>query len=251
MNSQAFQSLTSSNPNGLTNASRFGTMGSSGVPDPTYSHIYSNDFSTYAAGDWTITLTGTGTAALIAGDGGILQLTTTTGTTDAVFVQQVQPTFTIDSGKQMFFKFAGSLADATLPAFYCGMLNQTTTPLAPTDGFYCYKTAGSTSLHFAVVVGSVSTSISTPIVLNLAAGVYFEIGFQIDQYGNFAIYWQPQTGTQLAPNPLVNPVAKGRIAQYTPAAFTTVNLSPSFGIQNSTAAAKTLNVDYIVASNER
>jgi hypothetical protein len=46
------------------------------IPTRPTSTLYENDFNTYVAGDWTITVVGTSTPALVAGDGGILGITT-------------------------------------------------------------------------------------------------------------------------------------------------------------------------------
>ena len=59
-------------PNGATNAAPWQTMAAAGLLDPTWAHLYSNDFDTYAAGDWTATVVGSGTQALQAADGGSL-----------------------------------------------------------------------------------------------------------------------------------------------------------------------------------
>ena len=60
-------------PNGVTNVAANSILGAYGAPDPTRFHEFFDDFDRFVAADWTITKTGTGTTALFAEDGGVLQ----------------------------------------------------------------------------------------------------------------------------------------------------------------------------------
>ena len=55
-------------------------------PDPTDMHRFFDDFDTYTSGQWTATVTGTGTTALTAGDGGLLASATSTASGDANYL---------------------------------------------------------------------------------------------------------------------------------------------------------------------
>ena len=219
-------------------------MGNSGVPDPTWSRMYHNDFNDYTATDFSITITGTGTAALTPSAGGTLQLSTSAGVSDDIFFQKPVAGFPLTPGKATFIKFAGQLSSVTAALFYFGLLETTATPLVPTDGIYISKD-GSNNLTLNSMVGSVLTSVPIPGTDALVAGVSFELGIEVDTLGNVAAYFNPTTGR----NP--RNVSGGRVAVLPLPVLTSVLLNPSFGIQNTTAAIHSLLVDYIVVSSER
>src|SRR5258706_2992742 len=120
----AYDSLTTRMPNGVTNAAPWQTMGASGVPDPTWSHLYVNDFDTFNTTDWTTTLVGTGTQAKTDYDGGAILVTNSAGATDATYMQLTNAGFKLGSSKAMFFKFAGQLSAVSLDTFYCGLVQK-------------------------------------------------------------------------------------------------------------------------------
>ena len=252
-------SLTTRMPNGVTNAANYQTMGAAGIPDPTWAHVYSNDFDTYAAGDWTVTKVGTGTVALTAADGGSLLVTTTTGAADAVYSQLTAASFKLQSGKDTFFKFAGILADVVNEVFYTGLIATSSTPLAAADGVWISKASGSQTLTLNIVVGGVATTAAFPASNLLVAGAFFEVGFHVDYLGNVEGFFNPGTGAdwqQLGPTSSNSTLtARGRQV-FVPNnsitnGLTAVTLNPSFGILNTSAAAHTLNVDYITAVRNR
>jgi hypothetical protein len=214
--------------------------------------VYHNDFDTYAAGDWTITLTGTGSSALAVGAiGGALLSTTTAGIADANYYQLVQAGFRMTPGETLHFKYSGILSDVTNCAFYAGMLNKGTTPLSSTDGVYIEKVTGQAGLLLETIIGSVVTSVAFPASAVLVAGVAFELGIEVDYLGNVAGYFNPGTGGTLGAT--ASTVHSGRQVMIpAPAAgLSQVALTPSFGLLNSTAAARTLTTDYVTVSNSR
>ena len=263
-----FDSLTSRMPNGLTNAAPWQTMGASGLPDPTWSHIYANDFDTYAAGDWTIALTGTGTVAKTDFDGGAILVSNTAGATDSQYVQLTNAGFKIHPGKATFFKFAGQMSDILNSTFYCGLVQKGATTIASiTDGIFISKdtsTTGALTLH--VRQASTNYQVALPALNAIVANTYFELGIMVDYLGNVAAFFNPTTGS----NPISAAAAasgqnRGRDAalyanggpgpipptQTVPVVVPTALLTPAFGLLNASAAARTLTVDYIVASCER
>lgn len=247
-----FKSLTTPFPNGVTNAKLEGTMSSSGVPDPTYSHLFADDFDTFLTGVWTDTIVGSGTATVLtSGDGGQLAVVTSAGATDSLFLQRPTATFKLNSGKQMFFKFAGILSDVTNEVFLAGMCNSSTTFAGVTDGIYIQKPSGASQLNLVINVGGTAVTVPFPAACVPVAATYFEVGFMVDNLGNVAGYWNPPTGSQMLLNPAATNQARGRVCQALVPPLTTVALAPTFGIQNSSAAAHTLDADYIVCSNER
>lgn len=259
-----FDSLTSNTPNGLTNAAPWQTLGQAGFPDPTWAHVYANDFDTYTAGDWTVTLVGTGTQALTAGVGGRLLLTNTTGAADAIYMQKNPAAFNIptaspspSTGKQTFFKFQGQLSAVTQDVFFCGLTKGGSTTIASiTDGIYIAKATGQAGLTLNVVAASVTQTVAFPSTCVLTAATDFEVGFMVDVYGNVGAFFNPTTGWTTpisSANLAAGTQTRGVVcALYAPTMPTsTVNMAPHFGILNSTGVANTLNVDYILASNDR
>lgn len=252
-------SLTTRHPNGVTNASDYQVFGQAGMPDPAWAHVYHNDFDTYAAGDWTVSKTGTGTAALAAVDGGQLLCTTTTGAADSVFNQLTVATFKLLAGKDTFFKFGGILADVTTEVFYAGLIAQSATPLSASDGVFITKPAGSGALNLVCVIGGVTTTFPFPAAALLVANTAFEVGFHIDYLGNVEGFLNAGVGADwqvLGPqssNP--NLLARGRqvFAQNSAitGGLTQALLTPSFGILNTSAAAHTLGVDYVSVARNR
>lgn len=244
-----FNTPTTRMPNGVTNAAPWQTMAGAGRPDPTWSHQYVNDFDTYAAGDWTVTVVGTGSEVLTSANGGELLLTNSAAGTDAIYMQLKAAGFQLTPGKDAFFKFAGILADVLAEEFYAGLIAIDTTPLAPTDGVYIHKPSGASALTLVTAIGSVITTTPLPASTNLVAATAFEVGFHVDTQGNIEVFVNPGTG----PNPAdtTGQKAVGHVATLVGGGLTQALLSPSFGLLNASAVAHTLGVDYIVASVNR
>lgn len=240
--------LTTNMPNGVTNAGAGQTMSQAGLLDPSWAHVYHNDFDTYAAGDWTVTKVGTGTAALAAAAGGQLLLTNTAGAADALYNQLTAASFQVSGGKDVFFKFRGVLSDVVNSVLYAGLIATTATPLVLGDGVYLSKPTGSGALQLNCVVGGTATVVPFPASCLLVNAVSFEIGFHVNSLGQVEGFFNPGTGPQSS-NP--DQTQHGRVALALPAALTTALLNVSFGLLNSTASARTLSVDYVTAVSNR
>lgn len=250
-----YDSLTTRMPNGVTNAAPWQTMGASGAPDPTWSHLYGNDFDIYIPTHWTTVLVGTGTQVETDFDGGAVLITNSAGATDATYSQLKNAGFKFDTKKAHFFKFAGVLSAVMLDVFYCGMVQKGATTIATiTDGIYISKVAGSAALTLNVVKASMTVSAPFPALETLAAGTYFEVGFMVDYLGNVAGFFNPTTGS--------NPISAGagasgvqprgrQVSIANPPLPTTVLMTPGFGLTNTSAVANTLTIDFIVAADER
>lgn len=251
------QSLTTAMPNGVTNAGSGQTLAQSGLPDPSWAHVYHNDFDTYVASDWAVSKVGTGTVALAAVDGGQLLCTNTAGAADALYNQLTTATFKLVPGKDAFFKFAGVLSDVGADVFYAGLIAQSATPLAAADGLFITKPAGGAVLQLNSVIGGVTTTLALPAACVLTANQPFELGLHVDYLGNVEVFYNPTTGAQwqqLMANSssLTTPQAYGRVAFQTNAvALTQALLTPSFGLLNASAAARSLGVDYVTAMRNR
>ena len=259
-----FDSLTTRMPNGATNAAPWQTMGAAGTHDPSWSHVYHNDFDTYGAGDWTVTTVGSGTEALNGGDGGTLLITTSTGTTDSVGLQLAKASFLLKSGKATFFKFAGTMSDIVNSNFYAGLVQQGATTLASiTDGIFISKPPGAGTLQLNSRVGGIATTLTLPVLDAIIAGTYFELGLFVDYLGNLAAFVNPTTGSNpISSAAAASTQARGRVGalyaaglgqspgQTSPLVLTTALLTPAFSYTNVTGVARTLSVDYITVSRE-
>ena len=246
-----FDSQTTRMPSGVNNCFPYQTMGSAGLPDPGFAHVYHNDFDTYIATDWTVANTGACTQALADGDGGQLLITTTTGAADASYLQLTKAGFAPKAGSQTFFKFAGTLSDVTNDVFYAGLVQKGATTIASiTDGIFISKATGSAALTLNIRKSSVAVTIALPAACIPIAATQFEIGFMVDVLENVAAFFNPTTGNDV---PVPAGGVRGRVAAiYQPSAVpTAVNLTPAFGLLNSTGVARTLSVDFLTVVRER
>lgn len=245
--------LTTRMPQGVTNAAPWQTMGLSGVPDPTWSHLYRNDFDQYVAADWSLTGTGTPTAALSAGNGGIITLSTTAGANDSVVFQKTPAAFAVVANKQMFFKFAGTLSSVA-GAFFCGIADiGEGAEGATVDGILINKAAGVSTLTLDIFVASAKTSFAFPATCTLAAATAFELGFAIDPIGNVLAFYNPTTGNNQINASVVasSGQSRGAVAVAAAPSLPTTNMAPVCSYVNASAAAQTIKADYFVVSNER
>ena len=205
-------------------------------PDRTDLHLFHDDFDVYTSGQWTATVTGTGTAALTAGDGGLLAIATTGAASDATYLQKTTEGWSFEMGKPMWFK-ARIKVDALTCVVNLGLQITTTTPATATDGIYFLSTAatGAVTTYCRKDASTGSTSVAG---VALVANVFTELAWYWDGKGELQVW---QDGVQ-----------KGSItgitaSNYLPDATATI----SAGITTTTAAARTLTVDYILAAKSR
>lgn len=257
-----FDSLTTRIPNGVTNAAPWQTMGAAGTPDPSWSHLYHNDFDTFNAADWSFTRVGTGTAALTPNDGGTLTIANTAGAADSTVMQLSVASFLLKQGKAAFFKFAGTLSEVTNNTTFIGLAQAGATSYATiTDGIGILDIPGSSLLNLVSIRGGVATTRSFPVPEVYIAGVPFELGLSVDAQGNLAAFFNPTTGfNPISASASAIGQSRGRVAalygivtpqQATPNVLTQVLLAPFVAFTNATAVTRTLLVDYITVSRER
>ena len=240
-----FPTKTTRLPNGMTNASEGQTFGSAGVLDPAWAHVDFDDLDAYHASDWTITKVGTGTVANVAGNGGLVALTNTTGATDAIYVQRPTANYAFPTtGRDTFFKISGKVSDVTNTVIYAGLIATSTTPLTANDGGWIVKATGQAGLVLKSVVGGVTKSVAFPTTDVLVNNTFFELGFHVSASGDVRGFFNPTTG---APTTTPN----GQRCVLTAPGLTTANLAVSYGILNSNAAANVFTVDYYAAIQHR
>ena len=166
-----------------TSATEF-LFGNLPQPTPARINLYHNDFNTYAAGDWTVTTGGTGTSALIDGNGGLLAVTTSTLITDIQANQLVKKSYAFTANSQFWFGINFKINHASNTAMMAGVSN-TFAALAPTDGVYFSKPAGAATMNLVIRAGSTSTTLTVGTVV---ADTYYSMGFYYDGKASPTLY---------------------------------------------------------------
>lgn len=226
-------------PSGVGNVVSTDPLGQYGLPDPSKWHTFFDDFSTYAAGDWTIDTTeaGTGSAteALADEDGGVLLITNDSANDDHDFFQTTGEIFTFAAGKRLAFKTRVKIDDVSLASAVFGLQVTDTTPLAVADGVYFFldDTEGNGTLDFIAVSSGAGTT-TTADVATMTDATYMELAFTYDGKSEISYF--------------IDGAKKGTIATTN---MPSTELTVSFGIQNGSAAARALSMDYIFAAKER
>jgi hypothetical protein len=230
--------------NGVSNTAVGDPLYEWGMLDPTKWHTYFNDFHTYVAGDWTITTTeagaGSATEALADEAFGALLLTNAAGDNDLDFLQKVGESYQFVATKKLFFKARFKVSDATQSDWIMGLQITDTTPLDVTDGIFFQKDDGDTNIDFHVEKNNTATS-SAAVGTN-ADDTYVTLAFAYEPGGK-----DGKTESQFHVFVDGNRVASVANTNAPDDELLTV----SFGIQNGEAVAKTMTIDYILASIER
>lgn len=228
--------MTTRFPSGINNATLNSALSNMGQLDPAKFHSFFDDFDRYLASNWTVTLIGTGTQALTAGDGGLLLLTNTAADDDQISMQNTVASYLMEAGKRAFFKARFKISDATQSDLQIGLVVTDTTPLDGTDGIYFMKDDGDAQLDIYVRKDATTGSTSATNVATVVSDTYMTVGWEYngkDEVGFF-----------------VNDVKVSSLSAtstYLPDAA----LAVSFSIKNGEAVAKTMTLDYIFAAKER
>ncbi len=204
-------------------------------PDPTDQHRFFDDFDTYTSTSWTATVTGSGTTALTAGDGGLVVLTTSATSADNVFLQKTTEGFSFETGKQAWFKIRLKV-DALTSVIAVGLQVTDTTPLDVTDGIYFLSTV-TTGAVTCLVRKNAATGSASGTGITLVANTFTELAW----------YWDGKDTVNYYQDGVQKGSITGVAASYLPDTTTT----PSLAIQTSTAATKALTVDYMLAAKSR
>lgn len=221
---------------GVTNVGSDKALGQFLAPDPTKVHLFFEDFDTYTAAQWTVTETQAGaTEALTDGDGGLLLITNTATEDDVVSMQKVGESFLMASGKKAWFKCRFQTSDATQNDILFGLVITDTSPLACTDGVFFRKVDGSTSINFVSVKNSAESELQG--VGTLANATNISLGWYFDGLTTFYIY--------------VDDVLVGTLTKTSASFPDDEELTPTMHLENGSAGAKTMTVDYILAAKER
>ncbi len=230
---------------GVTNVASDKTMGQLIIPDPTSVHLFMDDFNKFNPGDWFITRTHTigtaGSETIGDADGGILAFYPGTADNDNTFfewkatdhVTTASEIFTFESGKKLWFKTRFKVSDTGESDYFIGLKSADTTPLtSPVDGVWFQSDDGDDYLDLQVYKASAASLADTEIY-TMADDTYITCGFYFD--GGRLTYF-------------VNDIAVGDSGSL---AIPTAALTISFGVQNGSAAARTMSVDFICIIKER
>ena len=174
-------------PSGISNNVVGSVMGNYPLLDFTNVVRYSNDFMSYAAGDWTVIASGSGSTAANAGSvnggGSMLQTWGTSGSqanTLAILPFRFLATTSLAKGNQFWFDVnAVASATALTPNYQIGVIAGTAT--STTDGVYFTKAAA--ALTWSIVLKSAAgstTTIALPAANVVADATRFQIGFYYD-----------------------------------------------------------------------
>jgi len=234
-------------PGGVTNVSPTDLMGQMGMLDPTQFIVDFNDFMSFNATsgeEYVITNTGAATEALSSahGPGGVLLLTNAASDNDLCTLQRPVEAFKFTSGKKLWFasrlKSTNAASEVTEQDIFVGLIITDTDLVGGiTDGVYFSKPDGTAgTISFISTMNSTATTQSA--VGTFVHDTFIELGFYYDGGTALEVY-----------------VNNAKVATVTVALGTTLvndeELTVTFGIQNGTAAAKALAIDWIFACQER
>jgi hypothetical protein len=205
-----------------------------GGPDPRRYIQYFNDFTTYAAGDFTKTDVGTSpTAALTDAAGGALLLTAPNDNPGSTFLQVTKKCFYPAVGYRMWFEAKFQVSNVATVDAVIGLQITDTTPLLVSDGMYFLMTTGAATVDF--IVESSNTLTTNSAIATLTAATDVRLGFYYNGVDEVQYH---VNGVQVGHSAVTNlPTSAG--------------LAPSFGLKSNSANSRTMQIDYIWAAQER
>ena len=248
-------------PAGVSTQAIGSTLGQFPFPDPTDICLDFHDFNEYVAGDWTVTNTTTHqTIGLVAGNGGIISTVggASSVTSDIGAIQANPLNFNIATNtitatapptQQAWFYTAFKATTAINDQLQVGVASSIAT-LAPTDGIYFNKAAGSTSITFVVRKSSSSLAASaystgSTTVATLANATFVRLGWYYDGKGNIDVFVNDAKVCSVDVG-----VSTGTMVSTFPNA---VNLGMGFGCKAAATAPTTADmiVDFMMAAQTR
>jgi len=228
---------------GVTTVPKAAPLGMYGLPDPTEWHTYFDDFDTYTAGDWTVTLVGTTpTAALTDIDGGALLITNAATDNSSLEAQKKGESFLLTPGKRAFFKSRFKVSDATQSDFLVGLAVTDTTLLGAvdgagvTDGVFFSKDDGDALLDIQCQLNATTGQTRAAGIHTVVADTFLTVAWAYDGVDRIEYF--------------VDDVSKG-VLSATASYLPDTELTVSFAMMNGEAVAKTMTLDYIFAAQER
>ena len=241
-------------PDGVTTAGPQQLFSDYQWHQPFDQYEYRNDFSTYAAGDWTVTSTNSGTSALADGEGGWLVQTTGATTTNYQANQLTNLSFYMVTGYRHWFQISFKVGDTAHTALQMGWVDTLAGPLTAGSGIYFEKADTSTTLNLILNNAGTKTTVG---VSTIAASTWYSVGWYYDGKSNPTLYVFSSAGLALPYNVQGRQVYGGALVKTIgansssntslanlPAA--TVGHTLGFGLSTGTNTAHTLTVDHIM-----
>lgn len=220
-----------------------GTSGIQGFA--THFYDWQGPLAAGAAGSWIATATegGAGAAAIDVDNSatyGVLSVLNDAADNDNCQLQLNGSMFKYVVGKRMWFGIRCSLDDVDLADLAFGLILESDTNMIntfPTDGIFFEKIATATSMDFHVRKNGTSTedtAIDSAVMVDATMRTY---QFYVDEKGNVHYY--------------VDGVLIGAVAAGDANIVDDEDLTLAFQVQNGSAVARTLKVDWIYAYQER
>lgn len=202
--------------------------------------VYFNDFletGDYAATDWVVTTTeagaGSATEALAADEkGGALLITNDAADNDLDALQHNEEVFSLTSGKRCWFETRLKVSSAADCDLFVGLAITDTTVLDTSDRVGFQIDDGDASIRALCEKNSVESSNDTGV--DAVDATYIRLGFYYDGQGTVRFF--------------VDRALEATINTNVP---DDENLCLTFHIQNGSAVARTLTIDYLFACQER
>lgn len=192
-----------------------------------------DDFTSYVAAMWTVTLSGAGTTAMTDGLGGQILLTNAGADNNFVSQQKLGSAWRLSVGKRAWFECRFQASEATQSDWLFGLVITDTDPMTSfTDGIAFTKNDGDALINLSVA--KASSVVTTPALSTFVAATFTTLAFYYDGKDLFAY----KDGVQIAR--LLSPVIPD-----------TNNLRITFHHQNGDANARTMLIDRIFAAQER
>lgn len=248
-------------PAGVSTQAIGSSLGQFPLPDPTDISVDFEDFNQYVAGDWTVTNTTTHqTIGLVAGNGGLISTVGgASSVTNDIGAIQANPlnfniatntiTATAPPTQLAWFYTAFKATTAANDQLLVGVTSSNAT-LAPTDGIYFNKAAGSTNITFVVRKSSTSLAASaystgTTTVATLANATFVRLGWYYDGKGNIDVFVNDVKVCSVDVG-----VSTGTMVSSFPNA---VNLGMGFGCKAASTAPTTADmiVDFMLSAQTR
>jgi hypothetical protein len=227
------------------------------LPDETGILYYQNDFFTYAASDWTVIASGSGSTALndgtLTGGGSILLTWGTSGNQANTLASKpfrlYQTSSTVGGTKLWFESSIVVGASATVPNYQLGLIAGTAA--AVTDGIYFTKAAAAStwSIVLKSAAGS-TTTIALPSTVVATAATAMVLGYYYKPQGNpeLVVFYNGNIIGTIKDETLGTAGSLGTAGANNLANLPalTVGLAPSFLV----GTGGTLEVDYVTAGCE-
>lgn len=213
-------------------------LGQYPLPDPTEVYTHFDDFNAYRAAEWTVTnTTSHATIGILQGRGGLLSLagSGTSVTADIAAVIATPFDFNFLSTQPVWFFTSIQATTAINDQIQVGITGANST-LAPTDGIYFNKAAGSTSIDFVVAKSSALTTQAAVATLANATSIqlafYYNAKDAVDVFVNGTKVYSQTVLTNLP---------------------SSVALATAFGLKAAATSPTTSNlvIDYALAAQGR